>query len=298
MVLKIQLDEIEVFVSAVDLGNYVSAANALNITSSVVSRTIKKLERKLNTTLFNRTTRKIYLTQEGQWLYDNINSVIAQVQSVESYFNDETRQPAGKLIIDAATPFTLHAIGPLIAGFNQLYPDITITLQSSESRIDLIDHGVDVAIRIGELEDSSLRAKKLGDCFRQIYAAPKYINIYGYPKKASQLKQHACLGFSQEDVLNTWPLADGSEKKMKITPRILADSGETLRQLAIKGCGVVCISSFTAKDDVLAGNLVPVLEKQTIKIPIPVYAVFYAKAGINRRLRCFLDYVSENIRLI
>lgn len=295
--LKIQLEELEIFITVSKSGSFTKAADALSITSSVVSKTVKKLENKLKTTLFNRTTRKVILTQEGEWLLSQANSLIQQAYNIESHLGDKHGAPAGKLTVDAATPFALHALGPLIAGFNSLHPDITITLQASESIIDLIDRKVDVAIRIGELEDSSLKARKLGECFRYLYASPDYLAKHGKPKNVSQLSQHMCLGFDKPQKLNTWPIASGDEELTKIQPSAYADSGETLKQLAIKGCGIVCISSFTAEEDVEAGRLVTVLEKQTVKIPIPVYAVFYSDNEVNNRLRCFLDYISEHIVL-
>ena len=129
--LKIQLEELEIFITVVDSGNFSKAANVLGITSSVVSRTIKKLENKLATTLFNRTTRKVHLTQEGEWLYNNAYKMIVQANNIESYLGDKQREPKGKLIIDAATPFSIHAIGPLIAGFT---PPVTGAMSWNTNR--------------------------------------------------------------------------------------------------------------------------------------------------------------------
>lgn len=295
--LKIQLEELEIFVTAVESGNFTKTASLLGITASVVSRTIKKLENKLTTTLFTRTTRKLYLTQEGEWLYQRARELVNQAQGIETYLGDKAGAPNGRLVVDAATPFSIHAIGPLIAGFNQRYPGVRVILQSTESNVDLIEHKVDVAIRIGQLQDSSLKARKLGECFRKLYASPGYIELFGAPDNVSQLSHHACLGFANVEKLNTWPLATDDGSLLKVAPATFADNGETLKQLAIKGCGIACLSSFTADDDVRSGRLVPLLETQTIKQPIPVYAVFYAVNGMDRRLRCFLDHLSENIRL-
>jgi len=161
----------------------------------------------------------------------------------------------------------------------------------------LIERNVDVAIRIGNLSDSSLKARKLGNSYRKVYASPEYLNKNSKISTVSDLKQHACLGFAAPEKLNTWPLLTEDGKWIKVQPEVFADNGETLKQLAIQGGGLVCISSFTAEQDVRAGNLVCVLEQDTQLVSIPIYAVFYSDNEMNLRLRCFLDYLSEHIYL-
>ncbi len=294
--LKIQLEELEIFVTVVNSGNFSKAANVLGVTSSVVSRTVKKLEDKLNTTLFNRTTRKVDVTQEGEWLFINAQSMLSDARKMESFLGTKDREPEGRLVVDAATPFSLHALGPLIRGFNRQYPKVRVTLQSNESNIDLLERRVDLAIRIGELQDSSLKCRKIGDSFRKLYASPDYLRANSVPRSAEELRSHACLGFVRPEKLNIWPvkLAD---QYLEITPHTLADSGETLKQLAINGCGIACISSFTAQADVETGSLVQILENETILLPVPIYAVFYSDNEMNSRLRCFIDYISAHVQL-
>ncbi len=292
-----EVQELEIFVAVVKHGNFSRAAEELVIAASVVSRSIKKLEGKLNVKLFNRTTRKIKLTQEGEWLHRQSVEIINKVASVESHLSKSQRHPQGTLRVDGATPFTLHAIAPVIPGFKKKFRHINIVLTSSESFVDLIERNVDVAIRIGELSDSSLKAKKLGNSYRKLYASPEYLKKHGGISRVSDLAKHACLGFVKPEKLNTWPLATENGEWLKVQPEIIADSGETIKQLAIQGCGVACISSFTAEKDVQAGNLVCILEKDTQLIPVPIYAVFYSDNEMNLRLRSFLDYLAEHIQL-
>jgi len=275
--------------------NFSDAANTLNVTSSVVSRTIKKLEHKLDTSLFNRTTRKIHLTQEGERLHQYALSITVQAQAIETYFNDKGKAPEGELIIDAATPFALHAISPLIPAFQKKYPGINVILQSTESNIDLIDNKVDVAIRLGKLEDSTLKAKKLGEATRKLYASPHYIEQYGIPTSASDLSEHTCLAFSAPERLNTWPICDSQGQLITINSSLKADNGETIKQLAIEGAGIACLSSFTTQEDVRLGRLIPILKDHLRKQTVPIYAVFYAENEVNNRVRCFLDFVAEHI---
>jgi len=292
-----EIFELEIFVAVVKHGNFSKAAEELKIAASVVSRSIQKLERKLNVKIFNRTTRKMILTQEGEWLYQKAVEIINKIAGIESYLSKSHKYPQGTIRVDAATPFALHAVAPIITGFKTQFEKINIILTSSESIIDLIDRNVDVAIRIGDLSDSSLKARKLGDSFRKIFASPDYLKKHGEISKVSDLAQHTCLGFLKPEKLNTWPVINGNGEWMKVRPDIVADNGETLKQLAIQGCGLACISSFTAEQDVLAGKLVCVLEEETQLIPIPIYAVFYSDNEMNLRVRSFLDYLVEHIHL-
>ena len=172
-----EIQELEIFVTVVKYGNFSKAAEELKIAASVVSRSIQKLESKLKVKIFNRTTRKINLTQEGEWLYQQAIEIIHKISSVENHLSMTRERPQGIIRVDAATPFTLHAIAPVIAGFKKQFEQINIVLTSSESIVDLIDRNIDVAIRIGELSDSTLKARKLGNSYRKVYASPEYLKV-------------------------------------------------------------------------------------------------------------------------
>lgn len=292
-----ELQELEILVSVVKHGSFSKAAAELALSSSVVSRAIKKLEIKLKVKIFNRTTRKISLTQEGGWLYRQALEIIDKVVSVENHLSLAQTLAQGSLTVDAATPFTLHAIAPLIPGFKKRFNNITIRLTSSESIVDLIERNVDLAIRLGDLADSSLRSRHLGNSYRKVFASPDYLAAHGEPATADELLKHTCLGFLKPEALNTWPVVSQGAESIKVRPDIIADNGETLRRLAIEGCGIACISSFIADQDVRDKRLVCVLEKDTRLVPVPVHAVFYAGNEANLRVRSFLDYLVEHINL-
>ncbi|WDE12003.1 LysR family transcriptional regulator [Thalassomonas haliotis] len=292
-----QVQELEIFVAVVKHRHFSKAAEEMDIAASVVSRSIQKLESKLKVKIFNRTTRKISLTQEGEWLYQQSVEIINKVADVENYLTKVNEHPQGTIRLDAATPFILHAVAPLIPGFKAQFKQIDLVLTSSESIVDLIERNIDIAIRIGELNDSTLKARKLGNSYRKIYASPDYLQRHAQIKRVEDLADHACLGFVKPDKLNSWPLVTASGDWLKVQPEVIADSGETLKQLAIQGYGLACLSSFTAEQDVLAGKLVCVLEQETQRIPIPIYAVFYSDNEMNVRLRNFLDYLIKHIYL-
>lgn len=206
--MKLKLSELEVFIAVAESSSFNLAAERLDIASSVVSRTIKKLEADLETTLFNRTTRRVTLTEEGTWLVDRARHVSEGVLAIEHHFSRKYQQPVGSLTVDAASSFALNAIVPLLPGFAQRYPDIKVALVSNDSITDLIERKVDVAIRIGQLSDSSLKARKLGVTQRGLYASPSYLKRVGSPGCVAELATHQLLGFDKYKLLNHWPLLD------------------------------------------------------------------------------------------
>lgn len=295
--MKVTIEELLIFTAVVESKSFTGAADKLNMAGSAVSRSLKKLEAKLECRLLHRTTRSISLTQEGEWLFSQAAEIIAQATNVESYFLEEKHKPRGVIRVDAATPFTLHAIVPLISAFNQSYPEVKIVLVSSESIINLIERKVDVAVRIGELESSGLKARKLGTTYRGIYASPEYIERYGRPTSAKALADHSCLGFTKPNKLNTWPITGKNNEPVTVNSSMLADSGETLRHLALQGCGIACLSAFTVKQDLADGRLVSLLEDKMLEIKIPVNLVYYSDKAVSSRVRYFIDYIAEHIDL-
>jgi len=289
-----KLDELKVFIATAEAGSFVGAANQLEVAPSVISKSIRKLETKLNTTLFNRTTRKILITSEGEWLLAQAAQTMESLETIRARFIDDGVEPEGRLTIDAATPIALHAIAPVISKFTALYPKIDISIESNESIVNLIARRVDVAIRIGELKDSTLKAKKIGGTQRALYASPGYIAQYGEPLSAHELVQHKCLGFTNPKSLNTWPLESTDGEPVSIKSHLQANSGETLKQLAIFDNGIVCVSEFTVQHELNRGELVRILADQTKPHSIPIYAVYYSERAVGPHIRLFLDFLKEN----
>ncbi|MBQ0755935.1 MAG: LysR family transcriptional regulator, partial [Amphritea sp.] len=252
---------------------------------------------KLSITLLNRTTRTLNLTQEGEWFYPRATEIMDKLDEIEAHFTEDLNNPSGIIRVDAATPFAIHAIAPLLAGFNELYPNLRVVLESNESIVNLLKSKIDIAIRIGSLEDSTLKAKKIGQTYRRIVASPAYIKEFGMPKNVEDLLQHRCLGFTKPGKLNRWPIYDSNKEQIQVTPSILCDSGETIRHLALEGNGIACLSGFTIFKNLQHAELIPILEKETIEISIPIYAVYYSDKSINTRIRCFIDYLDSHIAL-
>ena len=296
--MKTNSDELELFVAVVDAGSLRQAAENLGVDNAVVSRRLKRLEEKLATTLLNRTTRRLSLTEEGQWFYQEAVTVLNQMAQAEAALIARKAEPEGVLRVDAATPFILHQLIPLISEFRRRYPRIELHLDSSDGFINLLERRVDVAIRIGELTDSGLRAMPLGSSRLRLLAAPDYLARYGIPAAITDLQNHTLLGFTGSENLNWWPLVHAQGDRLAIKPQLRASSGETLRQLAIAGEGIACLSDFMTTDDRQSGRLVEILADLNSGARRPVNAVFYSDAQRNPRLRVWLDFMKEKLASI
>ena len=293
--MKITLDEMQVFIAVVDTGSITSAAEQLEQTVSGVSRALGRLERKLRTTLLRRTTRRLELTEEGAAFLTQARAIVASVDAVEEQMAARLEQPAGRLRVDAATPFMLHVVVPLVDGFRERYPQVELQLTSNEGITDLIEKRTDVAFRIGVLKDSTLHARPIGSSRIRVLASPDYLQRHGTPLKVAQLSQHVLLGFTQPESLNEWPLRDSSENPVHIKPTIASSSGETLRHLALSGAGIVCLSDFMTREDRQAGRLVQLFSRQTLDVRQSINAVYYRNTALSSRITSFVDHVVQRL---
>ncbi|AHC49637.1 MULTISPECIES: LysR substrate-binding domain-containing protein [Achromobacter] len=293
--MKTTLDEMQVFIAIVDCGSITAAADALQQTISATSRTMTRLEEKLQTTLMRRTTRRLELTEEGSAYLEQARKIIAAVEETEEQMRARRNQPAGRLRVDAASPFMLHVIVPLVPGYRQRYPKVELELNSNEGNIDLLERRTDLALRIGSLKDSSLHAVPIGRSRVRVLASPGYLAAHGTPKRVADLREHTLLGFSQLESLNEWPLEDADGQPLHIQPSIRSFSGETLRQLALNDAGIVCLSDFMTRADRQSGALRQLFPRQTLDVRQPVNAVYYRNTAISSRIKSFIDYLVESL---
>ncbi|WP_049622779.1 LysR substrate-binding domain-containing protein [Frateuria defendens] len=293
--MKTTLDELLAFVTVVDTGSITAAAEHLAQTASGISRALSRIEEKLDVTLLRRTTRRLELTEEGETFLQHARRILDSVESAEEQMTIRRQRPAGRLRVNAASPFMLHAIVPLVAGFRERYPQIELELHSSDLIIDLIEQRTDIAIRIGTLRDSTLHARPLGSHRLRVLASPGYLERHGTPRRVDELDHHALLGFTQPESLNQWPLRHASGDAYAIAPAIKASSGETLRHLALAGDGIACLADFMTHEDRAQGRLVQILDRHTVDVRQPVHAVYYRNTALASRITCFLDYLSEQL---
>ncbi|AMC35021.1 LysR family transcriptional regulator [Janthinobacterium sp. B9-8] len=287
----LHLDALLTFVTIVDTGSFSAAAERLGQTPSGVSRCLSRLEKQLGISLISRTTRRLDLTEEGRWLLDKARQILASLAETEATLTASQAQPSGLLRVNAATPVLNHLIAPLAAGFMAAYPKIQLELIGAEAVINLIEERADVAIRIGELSDSTLNARRLGESQLRLVASPGYLQQHGSPLNEDALTAHSLLGFSSPASLNIWPLNGGSG--MAISPTISASSGETLRHLALNGAGIACLADFLIGKDLQAGQLQTVLGDASLPWKQTIWAVFYKQGTLAPRIACFVDYLAK-----
>lgn len=291
--MKATSEEMMIFVAVVESGSFSRAAERLGQANSAISRAIKKLESKLGVNLLNRTTRQLSLTEEGERYFRRIQGVLQEMAAAETEVMEAKLTPRGVLRIDAATPVMLHFVMPMIKPFRERYPEITLSLVSSETFINLIERKVDVAIRVGKLTDSSLRARPIFTSYRKLIASPDYLARYGVPKTAEDLKNHTCLGFTEPVSLNTWPVAAQDGQLYEIDCDISSNSGETLKHLCLNGNGIASLSDFMIAKELESGELVEVLASKRLPVETPFSAVYYSDRAVSTRIRAFIDFISE-----
>nr|WP_294864127.1 LysR family transcriptional regulator [uncultured Pseudogulbenkiania sp.] len=293
--MKTTTEELLAFVRVVDAGSITAAAEQLGQTTSGVSRALSRLEGKLATTLLNRTTRRLELTEEGRLFLSHARGILGAIDEAEEQMAIRRERPSGRLRVNAASPFMLHAVVPLVGAFRARYPEIELELNTSDEIIDLLEQRTDVAIRIGTLQDSSLHARPLGQFRLRLVAAPAYLERHGMPQQVDELARHALIGFTAPSSLNTWPLRRPESSGYVITPALSASSGETVRQLALAGQGIACLSDFMTGEDRRRGALVEVLAEATIETWQAIHAVYYRNTGLAARIGCFLDFLGQQL---
>lgn len=293
--MKSTIEELQAFVSIVDCGSIVMAAERLQQTASGVSRALQRLEAKLNITLLERTTRKLKLTQEGQLFLGKARRILNDLAEAEDSLLKLDEDISGLIRIDSATPFILHVLVPLMHEFMRKYPNIEIELNNHDQVIDLLEHQTDVAIRFGELNDSTLHAKLLCRSRLYIVASPEYLAQRGMPGHPQDLLVHDLIGFSQTQHLNTWPI-QVQGKAFGARPKIKASNGETVRRLALEGAGIACLSRFLVQDDIKAGRLIALFEDQIELHYQKIHAVYYLQEHLPKRVRLFIDFLAEKLQ--
>lgn len=296
--MKATSEELVIFVAVVESGSFSRAAVQLGQANSAISRSVKKLEMKLGVSLLNRTTRQLSLTEEGERYFRRVQSILQEMAAAETEIIETRSTPRGLLRIDAATPVVLHFLLPLVKPFRERYPEVSLSLVSSETFINLIERKVDVAIRAGTLTDSSLRARPLFTSYRKMIATPSYIARYGNPTNVDDLKRHVCLGFTEPVSLNTWPIAGSDGQPHEIISGLSSNSGETLKQLCLSGNGIACLSDYMINKELEKGDLVEILADKRLPIEMPFSAVYYSDRAVSTRIRAFIDFLSEHVKQI
>jgi DNA-binding transcriptional LysR family regulator len=290
--------EMEVFVSAVELGGFSSAARALRMTPSAVSKLVARLERRLGARLLNRSTRKLLLTAEGGVFLERARGVLADLDEAERAVAAGAI-PRGLVRINCNVPFGLHRLLPLIPRFISAHPDVRLDIVLTDQVVDLMDQRADVAIRLGAMRPSQLIARKLGQSRMAVVAAPAYLDRRGVPQTPYDLAAHNCIAFNFARYVDEWPfVVDSAQVTLPVRGDVVSGDGEISRRLALAGQGVTRLTRFHIGPDIAAGRLIPVLESYNPGDFEEVNVVYVGHGGrLPARVRAFIDFLVAEIDL-
>ncbi|HEU4371856.1 MAG TPA: LysR family transcriptional regulator [Telluria sp.] len=279
------------YVAVVDGGSFAAAADKLEISRAMVSKQIQKLEEHLGTRLMNRTTRRLSLTETGREFYERSTQIMGDVEEAEQIAGQMTRMPQGVLRVTIPLSYGQHRLGTVIGDYTQAFPQVQLDISLSDRKVDLVDEGFDLAIRIGALPQSDLIARKLGAVRSVACAAPAYLARHGAPQTPADLAGHACLSYTLTGTGADWRLEgpDGLVS-VPISGPIRADNGDIIRLAALGGAGIAFQPYFIVGADIEAGRLVRVLPDWQSP-ELGVYAVYPSRKHLSAKVRTFVDFL-------
>ncbi|RON51870.1 LysR family transcriptional regulator [Pseudomonas frederiksbergensis] len=287
------LEAMAVFMRVVERGSFSAVAREIGLSQPTISKQIGALETRLGGRLFARSTRNLSLTDEGQRYYEHCRQILAAVDNAEQSFQTGRERVAGPLRIASSGSFGRIQIAPRLHGFLRQHPDVTIDLQLSDENVDLVSEGIDIAVRIGELKDSSLVARQIGLTRRRVFAAPAYLEQHGVPATPDDLTRHNCLVFNQLEHFDTWRLEhDGQWRSVQVKGNVRSNNSEAIRQMVLSGLGLSLSPSWLFREDLQAGRVLALLEGYTPS-SLPIHAVFAPDRRQSARVRAFTDYLRD-----
>jgi DNA-binding transcriptional LysR family regulator len=284
-----------VFATVVEAASFTGAGDRLDMSKAMVSKYVAVLEDHLGTRLLNRTTRRLSLTESGQVYYERCLQIIADVAEAEQAAGQLTAIPRGTLKIAMPVSFGTIKIGPLITEYVWQYPEVKLDIALADRKVDLIEEGFDLAIRIGSLPESGLIARKLAIDRTAICAAPAYLKQHGTPRKPEDLRRHACLNYTYATNGDEWYLKNDSEELVVPTSGpIRANNGDMLRLAALSGGGIIWQPRFIVDDDLRTGRLVEVLTNYST-VELGIYAIYPSRKHLSAKVRTFVDFLVNKL---
>ena len=289
-----KFDDLQAFVAVVEAGSFTAAADRLDIAKSAVSRRVSALEERLGVQLLRRTTRRLNMTDTGESFYAHSARILADLEEAEAAVAQEHGELRGKLRVALPLSFGVRHMSEPIADFSRLHPRVSFDLDLNDRRIDLLAEGVDLAIRIGRLADSTLIARRLFEAHTVLCASPDYLERCGSPQTPDDLLNHDCLVYSNLPDPGRWVCTDrnGERHRVDVTPTMTASSGDFLCAAATAGLGVALQPTFIAGDAISRGELQPVLTNYAWPVT-PAYAIYPPTRHLSYRVREFIDFLAD-----
>jgi DNA-binding transcriptional LysR family regulator len=288
-----RLTSLAVFVKVVDSQGFAAAAREIGLSPAMASKHIQALEERLGARLLNRTTRRLSLTEAGRSYYERCRRILAELDEADRAVDELQETPRGLLRINAPLSFGTRHIGPAVADYLTACPEVALEVALDDRVVDLLEEGADLALRIGQLADSSLIARRLTPIRLVLCAAPDYLARRGTPLRPRDLAQHECLDYAYAATPGEWQFLGpgGQRETVRITGRLVANNGDVLRCAALAGAGIALGPSFILGEDVAAGRLVPLLRPGFEPPESALYAVYPHGRFVSAKLRSFIDFL-------
>lgn len=295
-----KFQEMRTFVAVVDAGSFVGAAEALNLSKTAVSRLVADLEARLGVRLLHRTTRKLSLTPEGEVFHERCQQLVDGVAEAEAELSTHAGEAIGQLRVNVPVSFGLLHMAPLWPAFMTLHPRVVLDVTLSDRVADLIDEGIDVAVRITRLQASTLISRHLTSTRLMLCASPEYLRRHGTPTHPSELAKHSVIAYSLLAMGDLWEftrLQDSAAPiSVKVSPRMRTNSGDTCTAAALQHMGMVLQPSFLVSSHLASGALVEVMPEYR-SIELGVYAVYPSKKHLTPKVRVLIDFLVEAFRM-
>ncbi|MFZ6677773.1 LysR substrate-binding domain-containing protein [Undibacterium sp. Tian12W] len=288
--------EMLVFVKVVQTGSFSATAQLLSLSPSAVSKVVTRIEERLGVLLFQRSTRQMALTTEGREFYDSCVRILDDIDEAEQGISQRAVSIRGLLRVNVSLPFGTHYVVPLLPEFSKRYPEIAVDISLTDTKIDLSRESVDVAIRMGPLNDGNFRARSLGRSKRVVVAAPSYLSRNGTPGIPADLAKHSCLNFNFRRSLDEWPfIIDSHPIQLAVKGGIMTNNGETMRQLTLEGMGVSRLGMFHVYEDIKSGRLIELLADYNAGDVEDINIIFSSQRHLPARVRAFIDFFVEKL---
>lgn len=284
----------ETFVRVAEAGSFAAVAERLNLARSVVTRQIAALEAHLEVKLLTRSTRSLHLTPEGAAYLEKCRDILGLVAAAEGDLAGERQAPRGVIRMSLPMSLGLRRLMPLLADFAGLYPEVEVVLEFSDRRVNLVEEGFDLALRVSTRLDPGSVARRLGTSRMAVVAAPAYLERHGHPARPEALLEHQCLGYTLAPQSSWTFLIDGVWRSVPVRGRFQANNGDALLEAAERGLGITCQPTFITAEAVRAGRLLQLLPD----FPLPeldIHALFPGHRYLPHRVRVLADYLAERI---
>ena len=288
-----RIDAMQAFVAVADLQGFAPAARKLGLSPSGVTRLIAALEQRLGARLLQRTTRSVTLTDIGTRYLERARRILADVEEAEGSAQDERTRPSGRLVVSAPVGFGRLHVSPVMSAYLKRYPEVSAELRLADRMVNLVEDGIDLAVRIGHLADSSLVARHVGEMRRIVVASSGYLKQRGEPDTPEAVASHETIQFGAMTASPDWRFVeDGRETRVACTPRFTTNSADAAIQYAEQGGGLTRVLAYQAADAIKGGRLRVVLA-QFEQPPLPIHIVYPTSRLLSAKVRTFIDLVTD-----